>query len=175
VAPCPDCGIDEETISVTDAVAAIRSFPRRYREALDAVPRDRLAVRPDPSTWSIIEYAVHAREVLEILSMLLPEVLDHPGLALPDMDDEVDRGGPPPTFPDWLTDRDLVLAGIQQASGALAARADEAPLSAWDRPFTIGNHEHVASWIVQHAAHEGGHHLRDIERVARALGISTEE
>lgn len=173
MAPCAVCGIDEETIGITDAIAAIRSFPRRYREALDAVPRDRLAVRPDPDTWSIVEYAVHAREVLEILSMLLPEVLDHPGLALPTLEDDGHGGGPPATFPDWLTDRELVLAGIQTACAALAARADEAPLAAWDRPFTIGESGHVAAWVVQHAAHEGGHHLRDIEHVARELGIST--
>ena len=31
---CPECGLDYDTVSPSDAVAAVRSFPRRYREAL---------------------------------------------------------------------------------------------------------------------------------------------
>jgi hypothetical protein len=169
---CPACGIDEEAIAVPDAIAAIQSFPRRYREALDAIPPALLRTRPDPDTWSVLEYAVHTREVLEVLSMVLPEVLDHPGLALPAVEDDGDLPGPPKTFPEWLTEPGLVLAGMQKACSALADRALATPWAAWDRTFTIGDHEHTASWVVQHAAHEGAHHLRDMEHVARELGVA---
>lgn len=165
MAPCPVCGIDEDDISVPDAIAAIRSFPRRYREALAPVPPDALRTRPDPDTWSVLEYAVHAREVLELLAQTLPIVLEHPDSHFP----PIDVTEATSTRPEWVLDPDLVLAGIQEATDALAARAEETPVAAWDRTFTIGDETHPASWILSHAAHEGAHHLRDIERVARRV------
>ncbi len=168
MASCPDCGIDEADIAVPDAIAAIRSFPRRYREALDAVPPAALRIRPDPETWSVLEYAVHAREVLELLSMTLPIVLEHPDSHFP----PIDVTEAADARPDWVLDPDLVLAGIKSATGALAARAQETPTAAWDRPFTIGDSTHPASWILSHAAHEGAHHLRDIDHVTRQVTSS---
>jgi DinB superfamily len=171
MAPCVGCGIDEDAISVPDALAAIRSFPRRYREALASVPEPALRSRPDPDTWSVVEYAVHAREVLELLAMSLPIVLEEPDTRFP----EIDVTQASATRPDWVLDPDLVVAGITKAANALVTRGETTPWEAWDRTFMIGDTEHPASWIVAHAAHEGGHHLRDIERVARALGYDTEE
>lgn len=165
MAPCPECGIDEADISVPDAIAAIRSFPRRYREALAVVPPAKLRTRPDPDTWSVLEYAVHAREVLELLAMTLPIVLEHPDSQFPPIDVTEATN----TRPDWVLDPDLALAGIKTATDALAARADDTPWAAWDRTFRIGDDEHPASWIVSHAAHEGAHHLRDIDRVSRVV------
>jgi hypothetical protein len=166
VASCADCGIDEAGISIPDAIGAIRGFPRRYREALDAVPPPRLRIRPDPDTWSVLEYAVHTREVLELLAGTLPIVVNEPGIRFPpiDVDESVkDR-------PDWVMDPNLAVRGITSAAQAIAEQAESMPWSAWDRTFFIGDNEHAASWIVQHAAHEGAHHLRDIENVRRRLG-----
>lgn len=100
MATCPECGVDEDSIAVPDAIAAIRTFPRRYREA---------------------------------------------------------------------------LSGITDASEALVSRAAATSSAAWERPFTVGTDQHLASWIVAHAAHEGSHHLRDIERVGRRVGGATED
>src|SRR3954453_1952587 len=33
-APCPACGFDGDTVSPADAIAALRSYPRRYRALL---------------------------------------------------------------------------------------------------------------------------------------------
>ena len=171
MARCPVCGIDEDDISVPDAIAAIRTFPRRYREAVASVPAPALRIRPDPDTWSVLEYAVHAREVLELLAMTLPIVLEHPESHFP----PIDVTEATSTRPDWVLDPDLVRAGIQQAADALVARAEAVPVAAWDRTFTIGDEAHPASWILSHAAHEGAHHLRDIERVARRVAPQTDD
>jgi DinB superfamily len=165
MAACPDCGIDEDDIAVPDAIAAIRTFPRRYREALAAVPAEQLRTRPDADTWSVLEYAVHAREVLELFSMTLPIVLEHPDSHFPPIDVTEAANA----RPDWVLDPDLALAGIRSASDALVTQAEKMPAAAWDRTFTIGDTTHAASWILSHATHEGAHHLRDIERVKRAL------
>ena len=129
MASCPDCGIDEADIAVPDAIAAIRTFPRRYREALAVVPPAALRIRPDPDTWSVLEYAVHAREVLELLSMTLPIVLEHPDTHFP----PIDVTEAADARPDWVLDPDLVLAGIQQASGRARDPGREMPTAAWDR------------------------------------------
>lgn len=168
---CGDCGVDEESISVRDAISAIRTFPRRYREALAHIPPAALRLRPDPETWSALEYAVHAREVLELLALSLPIVLDQPGTRFPsfDVDEAAEK------HPDWVLDPELALSGVAKAADALASRADTTPWEAWERTFTIGDEAHPASWIVQHAAHEGSHHLRDIERVGRLVGAAEED
>lgn len=171
MAVCTGCGVDEESIAVPDAISAIRTFPRRFREALDRIPPDALRVRPDPETWSALEYVVHAREVLELLALGLPMVLDEPGTHFPAFDADESAG----RWPEWTLDPELALAGIATACDALVSRAEVTPWEAWERQFTVGDDTHPASWIVAHAAHEGSHHLHDIERVGRLVGASDED
>jgi hypothetical protein len=171
VASCTDCGIDEESISVSDAVSAIRTFPRRYREALARFPPDALRQRPDPESWSALEHAARARDVLQQLAAALPRVLEDPGVrfAAFDTDESAARSREP------ASDPELVQAGIESASEALADRADSTPWKAWEREFTAGADTHPASWIVAHAAHEGSHHLREIERIGRRVGAAEDD
>jgi hypothetical protein len=171
MAMCAGCGIDEAAISVPDAISAIRTFPRRYREALNRIPADALRLRPDPETWSALEDAERAREVLELLTLALPIVLERPDTRFPPEDADDSPSGRPVE----LLDLEAVLAGIAAASEALATRAEATPWEAWDRRYTVGDDEHAASWIVQHAAHEGSHRLRDIERVGRRVGATDED
>ena len=64
MAQCPMCGIDEETIAIHDGLDALRSFPGRYRRAVEGLSDAQLRERPTPDVWSILEYLVHIREVL---------------------------------------------------------------------------------------------------------------
>ena len=173
MAPCRDCGVDEDSIAVPDAVLALRSFPRRFREALARLSPEQLRTRPSSEPRSALELAIRAQEVLELLADELPIVLDEPGAHLPDQGpDDADRhtSASVPTI-----DPDVVLGGITGASERLANRADETPWEAWDRTFTLGDAERPASWIVARAAHEGSHQLRDIDRVARLVGGRDED
>ena len=45
---CPECGLDYDTVSPEDAAVAVRSFPRRYREAMAGIDEDVLRRRPAP-------------------------------------------------------------------------------------------------------------------------------
>ena len=164
MAACGVCGIDEDRLSIRDALDALRTFPGRFRRSVDGLSDAELEVRPAPDVWSVLEYLVHTREVLDIIGMGLPLVLEQPGIAFPELD--VDESAA--TRPDWVMERDLALGGIDQAVAVLLAEADGVTDEAWTRPFTIGTEAHDAGWNVRHAAHEGAHHLRDIERV-RAL------
>jgi len=165
MAACPVCGFDEATLSLGDATDAIRTFARRYREALAGVADDLARQQPDPDTWSMLGYAVHAREVLELLGGSLPVVLNSSAAAFPPIDvDEVASGRP-----EWVLDTDLTLGGISISCEDLVEQITAVPLTGWDRPFTIGDAAYTAIWIPRHAAHEGAHHLRDIARVRAIL------
>lgn len=165
MATCPLCGIDEDGLSLADATDAIRTFPRRYREALADVSDDVLRTQPDPDTWSMLGYAVNVREVLEVLAGSLPVVLNTPAPVLPPID--VDEVGS--RRPSWVLNADLALAGITASCEDLVEQITAVPLTAWDRPFSFGDDVHTAIWIPRRAAHAGAHHLRDIARVRAAV------
>ena len=164
MAACEVCGIDEDAISIHDGVDALRSFPGRYRRAVDGLTDAQLRERPSADVWSVLEYLVHVREVFDLIGMGLVLVLEQPGITFP----MFDAGDSAETRPDWVMDRDLALTGIDHAVAVLLDTADGVTSEAWTRPFTIGTEAHDAGWNVRHAAHEGAHHLRDLERV-RAL------
>jgi S-DNA-T family DNA segregation ATPase FtsK/SpoIIIE len=155
--------LDEERIAIPDAIVALRSYPRRWREAFTAAQSDGgdelLTRRPEPETWSAVEYAAHTRDVFRLLAAGLEEVLrrDRPDFGHPPDPDETARA-----YADL--DADTVLTEFGDASTALADRAERVPAQEWSRPFVVDGGEHHAGWIVQHAAHEGSHHLRDVER-----------
>lgn len=164
MANCDECGIDEEGLSIADAMNALRSYPRRYAEAVAGMDEESIRQRPSPDVWSVIEYLVHVREVLEILAMAVPLVLDEPGVAFPDIDVEAAAT----SRPAWVLDPQLALNGIAGACAQFLGFAEESA-EAWSRPFTLGTTPHEAGWIPRHAAHEGAHHLRDIASVRKAV------
>ncbi len=166
MANCDECGIDESGLAINDALDALRSYPRRYTEAVAGMDEEALRRRPSPEVWSALEYLVHVREVFELLSMTLPLVLDQPGLELPD----IDADDAAVTRPDWVMNRDLALDGIRTACAQLVDLGAAQRSEAWERPFSLGATQHDAGWILRHAAHEGAHHLRDIAAVRATVG-----
>lgn len=162
---CDECGIDEAGLTIHDALDALRSFPRRYTEAVAGMDDESIRRRPTPEVWSALEYLVHAREVFELLAMTVPLVLDQPGLELPD----IDADDAASTRPDWVMNRDLALDGIRTACATFVELGDAQQPEAWNRPFSIGRTPHDAGWLIRHAAHEGAHHLRDIANVRAAV------
>src|SRR5688572_28622595 len=72
----PECGLDYDTVSPSDAVVEVRSFPRRYAEAIAGPPGDDahdevLRRRPEPAVWSAMEYTMHVADVIEELAEIL--------------------------------------------------------------------------------------------------------
>src|SRR5205823_64752 len=88
---CPECGLDYGTISPQDAVRAVRSFPRRYRAVLkgfeddDGDPDAVIRRRPDPKTWSGLEYTAHVADVFDAMEPMLREMVqkDNPRIVDP--------------------------------------------------------------------------------------------
>jgi hypothetical protein len=164
------CGLDYDTVSPQDAIAAARSFPRRYRALLampgavdgpDAVFRR----RPDPSTWSALEYTAHVADRVDHLGPAIRRITyeDHPTLAFFDGDERAAEH-------DYnALDRTEVLGWLDLACDELASVLAEVPPGDWTRTGLMVGIERDALTLARDGVHEGSHHLRDVQRVLAAV------
>jgi len=163
---CPVFGFDEDSVKPLDAINAVRSFPRRYRATLAALSRDEsfdtiIRQRPEPGTWSALEYTAHAADMIDRFAPAIRrmQVEDRPTLPFFDPEARVDGDG----FNDRTVSR--VLGDLETACADMAATLETVEAEDWTRTghFDWGERDILAT--ARHAVHEGSHHLRDAERV----------
>jgi len=155
--PCPECGFDTQGFPVEAVSGMIMANTASWQAALDGASDAR--ARPEPSTWSPLEYACHVRDVFRLYDQRLELMLSQ--------DD--------PLFPNWdqdetaVTDRygeqdpAEVAAELRQAAFAIAGRFEGVTGEAWQRTgarsdgarFTV---ETFARYFV----HDPVHHLYDV-------------
>lgn len=166
---CDECGFEYESLAAAEAPAAIAAFARRYRAPLtrflpgedgDALLRQ----RPDPSTWSALEYAAHVRDVFARYDGWIQRCLEE---DLPVL------GGAPPdelAADGRYNEDDPVEVAQALATNAerLAATVAAVPEAGWDRTGRRRDEELTVLFMTRRVVHEGGHHLLDIGRVLRA-------
>jgi len=157
---CAECGFDGTRLTVPDAIAALRSMGRRWREAFQDVSDERLRRRPSPTVWSPLEYAAHTRDVLDLIGGGLPAVLDDARPSYPGVvpDEDAPDHGYNALDPAAVTDQ--LAANAER----IADRAERALPEHWDRTATLGGEETDAGWILRHAVHDASHHLRDVQK-----------
>ncbi len=156
---CPECGIDPSTIKPPDAIAAVRSYPRRYRRLLVRLDDEEgagiVTRRPGPDQWSALEHAVHVADALEAVARALEQVRVHD-------DPSIDVAVRPPRFEPV----DGVLGRLRAASERLASVADVVAGKDWQRSGRLPDGEAVTALaLLRHAVHLGAHHRRAMERV----------
>lgn len=167
---CDECGFVYEEVAAADIPAAVRGFARRYRAPLsrflpgedaDALLRQ----RPDPDTWSALEYAAHVRDVFASYAgwIELTVAEDRPRLE-----------GPPPDelaeLREYNGDDPAVVADALAANAErLAATIEVVPQDAWDRVGLRRDEERSVLFTARRAVHEGSHHLLDIGRGMRTV------
>ena len=146
------------------AVAALRSVPAEVGAAVRAVPEALRRVRPDPATWSVVEYACHIRDVFASFTIRLHRISTEDVPALE------------PMFADLRAVRfrynDADLDGVlAELDTCVAGFLDEiAATTDWDRTATRRADEpRTARWLVRQALHEARHHTRDITAVGEAV------
>lgn len=104
--PCPDCGYDSSVVTPSDVAPAVRDEAASWRPALG---RSGAAVRPDPGTWSVLEYGCHVRDVLVLYDERLERMLSQ--------DD--------PLYDNWDQDATAVQRRYHEADPTLVAREIE--------------------------------------------------
>ena len=147
-------------------MVAIQSFPRRYRALLKSPglqdgPDSVIRRRPNPSTWSALEYTAHVAEVLDQIGVGVRRIVVEDNPALPSSN------------PDLLVsenrynamDRTEVLGWLELVCGNLAEILGSVRADDWTRTGRFDWGERDALDLARNAVHEGSHHLRDVQRV----------
>jgi hypothetical protein len=153
---CPEFGFDPTTIDVTELPEAIHRNTRGWFGALDGPDA---TVRPDPTTWSRLEYACHVRDVHRIFRERVQLMLgtDDPQFENWDQDATAvaDRYGE--------QDPSIVVVELVEAAADVAGTYAGVGAEQWGRTGLRSNGSlfTVAS-IGRYHLHDVVHHLHDI-------------
>jgi len=153
---CPDCGLAAGTIPASELSARVTACTDPWSSVL---ARSDARVRPEPSTWSPLEYACHVRDVCALFTDRLTLL----------------RAGDGPTFENWDQDRTAteqryaeqdpatVAGQLAAAAQGLSSAFAGVPDDAWSRsgtrsdgsPFTVLT-------LGRYGLHDLAHHLWDV-------------
>ena len=101
--PCPECGYDAHEVDRAKVGDRIRANAAEWTSTL---ARSSAAVRPDPATWSPLEYGCHVRDVHRIFGVRLASML----------------GEDTPRFANWARRAASAPAAARRCSASFRAR-----------------------------------------------------
>jgi DinB superfamily len=145
-----------------NATTMITAMPADATAALAAIGSATLRVRPEPGTWSVIEYLCHLRDVAITTTIRLHRARteDRPALE-PMLNDLRAR-----RFRYADADPHAILAELDRVVGGVSDEIARISADDWARTVTrLPGEERTVRWLVRHAAHECRHHLADIARL----------
>jgi len=158
---CGACGFDGELMSDAQVLDEIEALGPAWREILDEAGDD-VDRRPEPETWSALEYAAHSRDITALHNFLVEAALESDEPVLPEVDgagliDDAAAGYA-------ALDPGVVAEELEFETGGLAARAAAVDRSAWSRGITIGTARQDIRAVLEHGLHDSHHHLVDVRR-----------
>ena len=162
---CEACGFDGSGYSDSMLLDGLRSLGERWRRQLIAAG-DHLRVRPEPATWSAIEYAAHSRDVTALHAYGVEQAITHDEPTFPPIGDDLLEAAAT-AYGD--ADPDEVVEALTVAAERLAQFADDAGGDAWTRGLTVGESRSDVRRLLEHALHDSCHHLDDVQRGVAAL------
>lgn len=158
--PCPECGFDASTCRAADVPYLIRQNAQRWQR-LEAAGAIRPG-RPDPTTWSTLEYACHVRDVYHRYFQRI---------TLMTAEDD-------PLFPNWDQDASaiddryeqqrpgVVVAQLGAAAEMIARLLETMPDDGWQRPGRRGDGaSFTIESIARYMIHDPIHHVWDVSRL----------
>ncbi len=163
--PCDQCGFDASSTDPTEVADLVRDNMTHW-PLLFARAGARVGVRPDPATWSALEYACHVRDVYELLAYRFDRVRreDHPAFEDWHPDDRAAAG-------DYASqDPGEVLAKLLENGSRLASAAEAMTVADWERTGVRADGlEFTAGWLSTYLTHDVIHHAHDVEQGLTAL------
>lgn len=158
---CASCGLSYPETDIGAAAHLIGSLPARYRRSIDGLSATELRRRPEPTTWSITEYLCHVRDVFDVYAGRITKTLtqEHPVLEPMHNDRRAEQG--------HYNDQDVaeVLDALTEGAVALETLITSIAPEQFHRTATrLPGEQRTLLWLIRQAAHEGIHHLGDIER-----------
>jgi DinB superfamily len=162
--PCPECGLDSREIAPEQVVGLLRDVAASWQDVLTGavdVPGG-VTARPDPATWSPLEYGCHVRDVFRVfdgrLQLMLAEV--DPLFSNGDQDQTAveDRYGE--------QDPATVAAELTDAGGVIADRFASVTGDQWDRTGSRDDGSRfTVTTFARYLLHDGIHHVYDVTGV----------
>jgi hypothetical protein len=161
--PCPQCGLDTRSISPAGIPTLIRANAAGWHELLGR-SQDQ-ARRPDPATWSPLEYACHVREVLRLYLVRLDLMLTADGPHYPNWDQDATavegRYGE--------QDPVVVAAELVAAAELLADRFEQVSGAQWERTvFRSDGAQFTVETFARYFIHDPLHHYYDVTGIPAA-------
>ena len=153
---CPECGFEAAAVPADDIGRRVTAYTAPWPERLD---RPDATTRPDPTTWSPLEYACHVRDVCGLFEERLGLILgqDRPTFANWDQDATAvaDRYGE--------QDPAVVAREVLAAASGLAGAYAGVPADAWSRTgLRSDGSEFTALTLGRYGLHDLAHHLWDV-------------
>ena len=155
--PCPECGFDASTVTPSTVPGTVTNMLPRWRAALR---RPGVAERPNDSTWSVLEYACHVRDVFSLFDRRLNLMLSSDNASFDNWDQDQtaidkDYAGTDPA----VVSAELTAEGHQVADSFAGVREDQ-----WGRRGLRGNgSEFTVLTLAQYFLHDVVHHLHDVD------------
>lgn len=158
---CAACNFDGAEYDPQQLVDAIRHLgPQWIQLLLDAGAELRL--RPEPETWSALEYAAHSRDVtaLHLFGVEQALTIDEP--SFPEIAGEDLIQSASATYAEQ--DPGVVGRELEVQAERLADVAEKSGPASWSRGITIGSSWSDVRRLLEHALHDSHHHLVDVEK-----------
>ena len=155
-APCPECGFDASIFIATDVPAMIRANAAKWPAVLE---RSDVAVRPDDSTWSALEYACHVRDVFLIFNTRVHLMLEEDDPSFDNWDQDVTA------VEDRYNEQEptVVSGELQSAALTIADLFGSVQGDQWDRTgFRGDGAAFTVESIAKYFIHDPTHHLWDV-------------
>jgi len=157
-AVCPECGFDSTAFAANEVGAMIRANAASFATIL-AGDIELLRTRPDPATWSALEYGAHVRDVYLLFRERLALILDEADPLFANWDQDATA------VAERYAEQDPAVVSLElvSAADALANAFDAVSGAQWRRPgrrsdgsvFTIDS-------FARYLIHDPVHHLHDV-------------
>jgi hypothetical protein len=165
-------GLDVSRLSPSDSVAALRSYPRRFRALMTSLDEDEhpddLVHRAGPDGLSAVDHADHVARAVAVLGEAMRQVLvqDEPTL-LPAVADDSAREWEMAAQPASV---DAALDFLDVECNAMADAVERTPADDWTRTGTVAGSGRKMSAIdiLREAVRTGSDHLHAAERAIEA-------
>lgn len=175
---CAECGFDASTVAAADLGDLIPALTAPWQ---DVLTREDVRVRPQPTTWSPLEYAAHVHEVLDVFAGRFELVLSEDNPLLPNWDQDAasiegDYAAQDPVvlareIPERTTALVAILARFDGGGSPEGVRnldenageACETSIFLWGRGAQRSDGaEFTALSLARYLVHDLAHHLHDV-------------
>jgi DinB family protein len=152
---CPECGYDPAQVQRADVGRLIREYARDIGAAL---ARTGATTRPEPTTWSPLEYACHVRDVCTLFTDRLQLMLTEDDPLFDNWDQDAtaiaDRY--------WAQQPATVARQLETQADTAASAFDALGPDQWHRPGRRSNGSvFTVDTFARYLLHDLAHHVAD--------------